>query len=32
LIRKLQKAGARIIYGHDPEFWSQVPQAPRQFL
>jgi len=32
LLRKLQRAGARIIYGHDPEFWAQVPQAPRQFV
>jgi N-acyl homoserine lactone hydrolase len=32
LLRKLQRAGARLIYGHDPEFWSQVPQAPRQFV
>ena len=31
-IRKLQKAGARIIYGHDPEFWANVPQAPKQFM
>ena len=30
LLRKLQKAGARLIYGHDPEFWSQVLQAPKQ--
>ncbi len=30
LLRKLQKAGARLIYGHDPEFWSQVPQAPKE--
>jgi N-acyl homoserine lactone hydrolase len=24
----LEKAGARIFFGHDPEFWSTVPQAP----
>ena len=30
LLRKLQKAGARLYYGHDPEFWAQVPQAPRE--
>ena len=29
LLRRLEKAGARIYYGHDPEFWAQVPQAPR---
>jgi glyoxylase-like metal-dependent hydrolase (beta-lactamase superfamily II) len=28
LLRKLEAAGARIFYGHDPEFWKQVPQAP----
>lgn len=28
LLRKLQKAGARLIYGHDPEFWAEVPQLP----
>ena len=30
LLRKLEKAGARIFYGHDPEFWARVPQAPRE--
>lgn len=24
----LEAAGARIFYGHDPEFWQTVPQAP----
>jgi N-acyl homoserine lactone hydrolase len=28
LLRRLQAAGARIFYGHDPEFWASVPQAP----
>lgn len=28
ILRRLQTAGARIFYGHDPEFWQQVPQAP----
>ena len=28
LLRRLQSAGARIFYGHDPEFWQDVPQAP----
>jgi glyoxylase-like metal-dependent hydrolase (beta-lactamase superfamily II) len=32
LLRKLERAGARIFYGHDPEFWAQVPQAPRQIV
>lgn len=27
-LQELQKRGARIMYGHDPEFWSTVPQAP----
>jgi len=27
-LRSLQKAGARLMYGHDPDFWSDVPQAP----
>lgn len=27
-LRRLQAAGARIVYGHDPDFWSSVPQAP----
>jgi glyoxylase-like metal-dependent hydrolase (beta-lactamase superfamily II) len=26
--RVLRDAGARIVYGHDPEFWRTVPQAP----
>lgn len=24
----LEKSGARIFFGHDPEFWATVPQAP----
>jgi N-acyl homoserine lactone hydrolase len=24
----LEAAGARIFFGHDPEFWAAVPQAP----
>jgi glyoxylase-like metal-dependent hydrolase (beta-lactamase superfamily II) len=27
-LRALRDAGARIFYGHDPEFWRTVPQAP----
>ncbi len=29
LLRKLERAGARMFYGHDPEFWSQLPRAPK---
>ncbi len=25
----LEAAGARIFFGHDPEFWATVPQAPQ---
>ena len=32
LLRKLQSAGARIFYGHDPSFWQQVPQAPLEIV
>ena len=32
LLRKLQSAGARIFYGHDPEFWEHVPQAPLEIF
>jgi len=32
VLRKLQAAGARIFYGHDPEFWSKVPQAPLEII
>lgn len=31
-IRALRDAGARICYGHDPEFWETVPQAPTPLL
>ena len=27
-IAALEAGGARIFYGHDPEFWQTVPQAP----
>lgn len=27
-LRALRDRGARIFYGHDPEFWAGVPQAP----
>ena len=26
--RDMQARGARIMYGHDPEFWKSIPQAP----
>jgi N-acyl homoserine lactone hydrolase len=28
-LRALRDAGARLFYGHDPDFWATVPQAPR---
>jgi N-acyl homoserine lactone hydrolase len=27
-LEALEKSGARIVFGHDPEFWRSVPQAP----
>jgi glyoxylase-like metal-dependent hydrolase (beta-lactamase superfamily II) len=27
-LEALEKGGARIFFGHDPEFWRSVPQAP----
>jgi len=27
-LRTLRSAGAQIFFGHDPEFWDGVPQAP----
>ena len=32
LLRKLQRNGARIFFGHDPEFWRSVPQAPSKIV
>jgi glyoxylase-like metal-dependent hydrolase (beta-lactamase superfamily II) len=29
-LRELQARGARIIYGHDPDYWATVPQAPAE--
>jgi glyoxylase-like metal-dependent hydrolase (beta-lactamase superfamily II) len=26
--REMQSRGMRIMYGHDPDFWKSVPQAP----
>jgi len=28
----LEAAGARIFFGHDPEFWESVPQAPAALI
>ncbi len=28
MLAALEKTGARIFFGHDPEFWATVPQAP----
>jgi glyoxylase-like metal-dependent hydrolase (beta-lactamase superfamily II) len=27
-LREMQARGARIMFGHDPDFWKTVPQAP----
>lgn len=27
-LRRLRAAGTRIFFGHDPEFWETLPQAP----
>jgi glyoxylase-like metal-dependent hydrolase (beta-lactamase superfamily II) len=27
-LEALEKSGARIYFGHDPEFWRSVLQAP----
>jgi len=27
-LEALERSGARIFFGHDPEFWHTVPQAP----
>lgn len=27
-LREMQARGAQIMYGHDPDFWQSVPQAP----
>ncbi len=29
-LRALRDAGAAIFYGHDPEFWRTIPQAPKE--
>jgi N-acyl homoserine lactone hydrolase len=27
-LEALERSGARIFFGHDPDFWRAVPQAP----
>jgi hypothetical protein len=27
-LEALERSGAHIFFGHDPEFWRTVPQAP----
>jgi len=27
-LEALERSGARIFFGHDPDFWQTVPQAP----
>jgi len=27
-LEALERGGARIFFGHDPEFWRTVPQGP----
>jgi hypothetical protein len=27
-LEALENGGVRIFFGHDPEFWRSVPQAP----
>jgi N-acyl homoserine lactone hydrolase len=27
-LEALERSGARIFFGHDPEFWRSVPKAP----
>lgn len=31
-LRMLRASGARIFYGHDPDFWASVPQLPQPAL
>jgi len=31
-LRALRDRGARVFYGHDPEFWQALPQAPAEVL
>lgn len=27
---EMQARGSRIMFGHDPDFWTSVPQAPQR--
>ena len=27
-LKSLQDGGALLMYGHDPDFWADIPQAP----
>ena len=27
-LEALEKGGAKLFFGHDPDFWKDVPQAP----
>lgn len=27
-LEALEKGGAKLVFGHDPDFWKEVPQAP----
>ena len=27
-LEALERGGAKLIFGHDPDFWKSVPQAP----
>ena len=31
-LAQLERNGARIFFGHDPEFWQRIPQAPKPVL
>ena len=31
-LEKLEQGGARLFFGHDPEFWQGVPQAPEPIV
>jgi glyoxylase-like metal-dependent hydrolase (beta-lactamase superfamily II) len=29
-LRRLRDAGARLVFGHDPDDWARIPQAPAE--
>ena len=31
-LARLETSGARIFFGHDAEFWKNVPQAPAEIV